>query len=84
MNLTSDVNAAARFSVELTIDPPTVKRGEHATLTCLHDLEENKLYSIRFYYKGLREFYRYSPSDIPQNKVFPFPGINVDVSLLSI
>lgn len=34
------------------------------------------------FYRGLREFYRYSPSEVPSSKIFPFPGIHVDVSLI--
>ncbi|GAB0087639.1 Ig-like domain-containing protein [Sergentomyia squamirostris] len=66
-------------NVTLTVDPPAVKRSHIATLLCFYDLEGAPLYAVKFY-RGLREFYRYSPSEIPKNKIFPFPGIHVDLS----
>lgn len=67
-------------NVSLVVDPPAVQRGQHAILHCLYDLKE-PLYSVKFY-RGSGEFYRYSPSQEPNQKVFVFPGINVDVSFL--
>lgn len=66
-------------NVSLIVDPPTVRRFEHATLRCFYDLQNAPLYSVKFY-RGLREFYRFSPTEIPNKKIFAFPGINVDVS----
>lgn len=73
------LGTAAIRNVSLLVDPPAVKRGQHATLKCIYDLENAPLYSVKFY-RGLREFYRYSPSEVPSSKIFPFPGIHVDVS----
>lgn len=67
--------------VSLVLDPPTVRRNEHATLRCLYDLGEYQLNSVKFY-RGRLEFYRYAPSDLPEKKSFTFPGINVDVSII--
>ncbi|XP_052863580.1 uncharacterized protein LOC128270218 [Anopheles cruzii] len=68
-------------SVQLVVDPPAVRRGQHATLRCLYELDDSSpLYSVKFY-RGLREFYRYSPGQQPSKKIFPFPGINVDASM---
>ncbi|CAD7091250.1 unnamed protein product [Hermetia illucens] len=67
------------LKVNLIVEPPAVRKGQHATLRCLYDLGSAPLYSIKFY-RGLREFYRYSPSEEPANKIFAFPGINVDKS----
>ncbi|EDS44234.1 conserved hypothetical protein [Culex quinquefasciatus] len=75
-----DYSAGAIRSVQLVVDPPAVRRSQHATLTCMYDLEDTPLYSVKFY-RGLREFYRFSPSEYPEKKIFPFPGINVDLSL---
>lgn len=65
--------------MHLVVDPPAVRRSQHATLRCLYDLGDSPLYSVKFY-RGLREFYRYLPSEYPEKKAIPFPGINVDVS----
>lgn len=73
------LGTAAIRNVSLLVDPPAVRRGQHATLRCLYNLEGAPLYSVKFY-RGLREFYRYSPSEVPSSKTFPFPGIYVDVS----
>lgn len=67
-------------NVSLLVDPPTVRRFEHATLRCFYDLQNAPLYSVKFY-RGLREFYRFSPTEVPNKKIFAFPGINVDVSI---
>uniref|UniRef100_A0A182NCR8 Ig-like domain-containing protein n=1 Tax=Anopheles dirus TaxID=7168 RepID=A0A182NCR8_9DIPT len=73
----SNYGFGAIRSVQLVVDPPAVRRGQHATLRCLYDLDDSPLYSVKFY-RGLREFYRYSPGQQPSKKIFPFPGINVD------
>nr|CAD7410761.1 unnamed protein product [Timema cristinae] len=52
-------------------------RGHDASLLCLYDLEGAPLYSVKWY-RGRREFYRFSPSEKPPTKIFPFPGIHVD------
>ncbi|XP_053698593.1 uncharacterized protein LOC128745543 [Sabethes cyaneus] len=75
-----DYSAGAMRNVELVVDPPAVRRSQHATLRCLYDLNDSPLYSVK-YYRGQREFYRFSPSEYPEKKTFPFPGINVDLSL---
>ncbi|XP_050070460.1 uncharacterized protein LOC126558482 [Anopheles maculipalpis] len=75
-----DYGFGAIRSVQLVVDPPAVRRGQHATLRCLYDLDDSPLYSVKFY-RGLREFYRYSPGQQPSKKIFPFPGINVDATM---
>ncbi|XP_058467616.1 uncharacterized protein LOC131440377 [Malaya genurostris] len=75
-----DYGAQAMRSVHLVVDPPAVRRSQHATLRCLFDLDDSPLYSVK-YYRGQREFYRFSPSEHPEKKTFAFPGINVDLSL---
>lgn len=66
--------------MSLIVEPPAVRRGQYATLYCMYDLDGMALYSVKFY-RGYREFYRYSPSEYPTSKVFLFDGITVDVSL---
>lgn len=65
--------------VSVTI-PQAVKRGSNAMLTCNYDMENDTLYSVKWY-KGRREFYRYTPKENPAMKVFPSQsGLNVEVS----
>ncbi|XP_075211003.1 uncharacterized protein LOC142318315 [Lycorma delicatula] len=59
--------------------PSEVKRGSEVTLRCLYDLQEKPLYCVKWY-RGTHEFYRYSPGEAPTKKLFPFPGITVDLS----
>ncbi|XP_017845463.1 uncharacterized protein LOC108601971 isoform X2 [Drosophila busckii] len=56
--------------------PHAVKRGEKAILKCFYDIEDDSLYSVKWY-KGRREFYRYTPKETPPMKIFHFPGIKV-------
>ncbi|XP_055682713.1 uncharacterized protein LOC129789722 [Lutzomyia longipalpis] len=59
--------------------PPVIRSGDDGNLMCLYDLEQEHLYSTRWY-KGRREFYRYTPKENPAKKTFPVPGINVEIS----
>lgn len=66
-------------ATDLRISPPVVQRGNDTTLACLYELTDAPLYSVKWY-RGRHEFYRYSPTENPTTKIFPFAGINVDVS----
>lgn len=66
--------------VRVTV-PMAVKKGDNAHLICNYDLEGDTLYSVKWY-KGRREFYRYTPKENPGMKIFPLAGINVDVSAI--
>lgn len=57
----------------------SVKRGDNVNLFCQFDLEGDSLYSVKWY-KGKREFFRFTPNETPSLKVFPVAGINVEVS----
>lgn len=59
--------------------PVAVPTGSTATLHCLYDLEDEQLYTVKWY-KGRQEFFRYVPKELPHTRVFPLPGVNVDVS----
>lgn len=60
--------------------PNAVLVGETVTLECSWQLEdEEALYSVKWY-RGREEFYRYIPKELPHTRVFPLPGIEVDVS----
>jgi len=61
--------------------PQAVKRGSNALFTCNYDMENDTLYSVKWY-KGKREFYRYTPKENPAMKVFAMTsGLNVEVSI---
>jgi len=68
--------------VSITI-PKAIRRGDNAILLCHYNLEGDTLYSVKWY-KGKREFFRYTPKENPALKVFPVPGIAVDVSALQL
>lgn len=59
--------------------PQAVKAGGNLQIVCDYDLEGAQLYSIKFY-QGEEEFYRFVPKESPPTRVFPRPGIQVDVS----
>lgn len=59
--------------------PLAVAPGDTVTLQCLYDLEGDPLYTVKWY-KGRNEFYRYVPKELPHTRVFPMPGIHVDLS----
>lgn len=65
--------------VSVTV-PTAVRRGDNALLICNYDMEGDTLYSVKWY-KGRREFYRYTPKENPAMKTFPAPGINVERAL---
>lgn len=75
--LISELIAALR-DVRVRI-PHAVRRNEKAILKCFYDIEDDSLYSVKWY-KGRREFYRYTPKENPPMKVFHFPGVKVKVS----
>uniref|UniRef100_A0A1B6CTZ7 Ig-like domain-containing protein n=1 Tax=Clastoptera arizonana TaxID=38151 RepID=A0A1B6CTZ7_9HEMI len=58
--------------------PDAVRSGDSAELLCHFDLEGDALYSVKWY-KGRREFYRYTPRENPPTKVFPIPGLEIKV-----
>lgn len=59
--------------------PRAVRVGHSVTLGCDYDLEDAPLYSVKWY-QGTNEFYRYVPKEEPPTRVFPIPGLLVDVS----
>lgn len=70
-------------AIELKISPPVVQRGSDVILACLYELTDAPLYSVKWY-RGRHEFYRYSPTETPATKIFPFAGINVDVRTITL
>lgn len=59
--------------------PRAVRAGHSVTLGCEYDLEDAPLYSVKWY-RDNGEFYRYVPKEEPPTRVFPLPGLHVDVS----
>ncbi|XP_013792875.2 uncharacterized protein LOC106476794, partial [Limulus polyphemus] len=57
--------------------PKNVRLAREVTLSCMYDLEEDNLYSVKWYKDDL-EFFRYVPKEIPQRQFFPLDGINID------
>lgn len=55
-----------------------VRRGDDAHLICNYNMENDTLYSVKWY-KGRREFFRLLPKENPAMKLFPLAGINVEV-----
>ncbi|XP_031338628.1 uncharacterized protein LOC116167411 isoform X2 [Photinus pyralis] len=67
---------AIQKNVVLTLQPAIVERDNNCTLICTYDLEDVPLYTVSWY-RGIKEFYRYTPNETPSIKVFETPGINV-------
>lgn len=59
--------------------PMAVRRNDNVQLLCQYDTEGDTLYSVKWY-KGKREFYRYTPKENPAMKTFALGDINVVVS----
>jgi hypothetical protein len=75
-----ETNGGLDVRVEL---PKYPKVGEGAVLTCKYNLGSDTLYTVKWY-KGNGEFYRFTPKELPAIKIFKFPGLEVDVSPLSL
>ncbi|XP_012253691.2 uncharacterized protein LOC105684678 [Athalia rosae] len=59
--------------------PNAVKKGDSAIFGCWYDTEGDTLYAVKWY-KGRREFYRYTPNDNPAIKTFPIGTLSVNKS----
>ncbi|KAJ8888633.1 hypothetical protein PR048_008125 [Dryococelus australis] len=59
--------------------PPYRIRGENALLVCEYDMEDDAIYSVKWY-KDDEEFYRYVPKWTPPKSSYLVPGVKVDVS----
>ena len=66
--------------------PSRVRKGSDLELSCLFDLGNATLYSLKWFYRAHewdrdeQEFFRYTPRLRPYKQVFPLEGIQVDVS----
>jgi len=64
--------------------PSVIQAGEGAALLCDVDMENERLYSVKWYKDDeveSVEFFRFVPRETPQLIVYNLPGINVNVSL---
>jgi len=62
--------------VELS-GPSQVPRASDIVLHCKYDLEEDRLYAVKWF-RGSREFYRFEPQQSPQATVFAIDNVRVD------
>ncbi|XP_050101522.1 uncharacterized protein LOC126581713 [Anopheles aquasalis] len=78
--IVAEISQALR-NVRVTV-PTAIRRGDTAHLYCDYELEDKeRLYSIKWY-KGKREFYRYTPQETPSMKVFNnVNGVDVELAL---
>ncbi|XP_064468840.1 uncharacterized protein LOC135383197 [Ornithodoros turicata] len=64
--------------VNVDIPSPTTL-GETVGLSCIYELDGDKLYSVKWY-KNDVEFYRFVPNDWPPGQFLPLPGVDVDLA----
>ncbi|CAL8096337.1 unnamed protein product [Orchesella dallaii] len=60
--------------------PEYVREGDTAILKCQYDLDDDKLYTMKWY-KGSQEFFRFTPKESPPIKTFRLDGLEVDLNL---
>lgn len=77
LHFITDISLGLR-DVRVTI-PAAVRKGDTVKLICNYDMENDTLYSIKWY-KGKREFYRFTPNESLVMKTFPVMGIQVQVN----
>ncbi|CAG9806505.1 unnamed protein product [Chironomus riparius] len=68
-------------NLTLSVYPEVIRRGQSAQLHCNYEVFDVPLYSVKWY-RGIFEFYRYTPFEHPPGKTFFFnTGIKVDLSV---
>ncbi|XP_077518533.1 basal cell adhesion molecule-like [Amblyomma americanum] len=70
--------AQALRMIEVNV-PSRPTRGSTVKLECLYDLENDPLYSVKWY-KDQQEFFRFSPGDRPAKRVFKVKGLTVNLA----
>jgi hypothetical protein len=58
--------------------PEHPQRGKNIELLCNYDLEDDGLYSVKWY-RGDQEFFHFAPWQQEKKRAFRFPGIHVEV-----
>lgn len=72
--------------VELEV-PSKVRKGQAIQMSCLYDLQNQSLYSLKWFYRSTKlerdekEFFRFTPNEKPHKRQFKLPNITVDVSI---
>ncbi|XP_053211737.1 uncharacterized protein LOC128395351 [Panonychus citri] len=74
-----EVNLCSSIRITMLDIPSPTILGEAVELTCSYELDNDKLYSVKWYKDGV-EFYRFVPNDWPPGQTLPIDGIKVDVS----
>ncbi|KAI5709881.1 hypothetical protein M8J75_003855 [Diaphorina citri] len=74
----SEDKSSCLKNVTVTI-PKAVIRGGTATLKCNYNLEDEALYTMKWYRNG-REFYRFTPREKPQTKIFPIVEVPLQIA----
>ncbi|KAF7268393.1 hypothetical protein GWI33_018478 [Rhynchophorus ferrugineus] len=74
-----DFRISSLKDVVLDINPRVVEYGKESTLRCSYNLENAPLYTVKWY-RGQHEFYRFTPKELPNTKIFPFDGMHIDES----
>ena len=60
------------------IQPDHPRSGDNVTIRCSYDIGSDVLYSIKWYWNQ-NEFMRYTPTDVPDFRMFPQSEITVSV-----
>ena len=72
-----------KLQVDISV-PSVVLNGKDALLECHYDLDDEGLYSLKWY-KGNEEIFRFIPGEeflSDRIKGFNLPGVKIDVSLI--
>lgn len=77
--LASNLGSSTGLKLIMLEVPSPSYVGESVELSCIYELESDKLYSVKWY-KNDVEFYRYVPKDWPPGQFLPISGIRVDLS----
>lgn len=72
-------DASSLEGLGLKLIPEMPHRGGRVMMICSYDLGTSPLCYVKWY-RGNFEFYRYTPSEDPPHKLFPYPGVHVNVS----
>lgn len=72
------VNSALALRLVRLEMPGGVILGDPVRLNCSFDLENDQLYSVKWY-KGNKEFFRFIPTERPPGQTYELPGVAVDV-----
>jgi len=66
------------IQIDLLDVPEMALAGAEVHMTCNYDLERARLYQVKWY-KGNHEFYRYSPGELENKKLFLVKNLNIDL-----